>query len=275
MAAFGANAHTGLRARSFYGVYRVVDDVKGGVRLFYSGTTVHGSELLADRGRVPLTYYHRDGPVGSVFDLLDSRNGPLSVAVIGLGAGSMAAYARPGDSWTFYEIDPEVAAIARDTNYFHFLAAAAEKPAIVLGDARLSLAGAPAHGFDLIAVDAFNSDAIPVHLLTREALELYRSRLSENGLIAWHISNKYLDLRPVLAGLAGDAGLTALIDADVDVPATPGGRSPSVWVVMTSDTAAARLLAGGAQWRLLSSGRAPVRWTDDFSSVALLLRTRR
>ncbi len=246
LTAFEANAHTGLRARSFYGVYRVVDDVKGGVRLFYSGTTVHGSELLADRGRVPLTYYHRDGPVGSVFDLLDSRPRPVSVAVIGLGAGSMAAYARPGDSWTFYEIDPEVAAIARDTNYFQFLAAAAEKPAIVLGDARLSLAGAPAHGFDLIAVDAFNSDAIPVHLLTREALELYRSRLSENGLIAWHISNKYLDLRPVLAGLAGDAGLTALIDADVDVPATPGGRSPSVWVVMTSDTAATRSLGNNS-----------------------------
>jgi hypothetical protein len=275
LAAFGANAHTGLRARSFYGVYRVVDDVKGGVRLFYSGTTVHGSELLADRGRVPLTYYHRDGPVGSVFELLDSRHGPLSVAVIGLGAGSMAAYARPGDSWTFYEIDPEVAAIARDTSYFHFLAAAAERPAIVLGDARLSLASAPAHGFDLIAVDAFNSDAIPVHLLTREALDLYRSRISENGLIAWHISNKYLDLRPVLAGLAGDAGLVALIDADVRVAATPGGRSPSVWVVMTSDAAATRSLGRGTQWHPLSSGRAPVRWTDDFSSMASLLGTGR
>ena len=132
-----------------------------------------------------------------------------------------------------------------------------QKPAIVLGDARLSLAGAPPHGFDLIAVDAFNSDAIPVHLLTREALELYRSRLSENGLIAWHISNKYLDLRPVLAGLASDAGLTALIDADVDVPATAGGRSPSVWVVMTSDTAATRSLANSAHWRPLSTAEPP------------------
>lgn len=271
--AFDANAHTVLRARSFYGIYRVVDDLNSGVREFYSGTTVHGSELLADRGRVPLTYYHRDGPVSSVFEFLDSRHRPLSVAVIGLGAGSMAAYARLGDSWTFYEIDPEVAAIARDTNYFHFLAAAAEKPAIILGDARLSLARATPHGLDLIAVDAFNSDAIPVHLLTREALELYRSRLSEDGMIAWHISNKYLDLRPVLGGLARDAGLAALIDADVDVRPIPGGRSPSVWVMMTLDTAATRVLAQTGHWHALAAGSPPVRWTDDFSSLASLLRT--
>ena len=265
------NARNELRARSFYGVYRVFDDSTAGIRRLLSGTTVHGSELLSDAGSMPLTYYHRDGPVGSLFALLDARAQPLRVAIVGLSAGSMAAYARPGETWTFYEIDPLVARIARDTTRFRFLSAAKAKPSVVLGDARLSLGSSPVKGFDLIVIDAFSSDVIPVHLLTREAMALYCSRLADGGVIAWHISNRYLDLRPVVWGLARDAGLTAMIDADLKVVPAIGARSPSIWVVTTADTSVSNALGATESWRPLSLSRDALYWTDDFSGVASLL----
>jgi hypothetical protein len=268
-----ANQRTYVRARSFYGVYRVVDDSALGVRQLYSGTTIHGSELFNDPGQVPLTYYHRDGPIGSLFAVLRAREQPLRIAAIGLGAGSMAAYARARDSWTFYEIDPVVAAIAADTTKFRFIAAAAEKPSIILGDARLSLKGAAPRTFDLIVVDAFSSDAIPVHLLTREALALYRSHLGDRGAIAWHISNKYVDLLPVVAGLAKDASLGAFMDADLTVAGGVGARSPSTWVVTTSDTAMSDGLTASGRWHPVALAPYSVVWTDDFSGVASLLRS--
>src|SRR5205823_597658 len=161
---------------------------------------------------------------------------PWRVGVVGLGVGSTAAYAKPGETWTFYEIDPLVARIAANDTLFHYLRAAAAVPKIVLGDARLSLGTAAPRSIDVLLVDAFSSDAIPTHLLTREALALYRTRLAEDGVIAWHISNRYLDLRPVLQGLAADAGMTALIFSDQQIPKQAGGRFPSVWVVMSAGT---------------------------------------
>jgi hypothetical protein len=265
-----AGTRADFRVRSFYGVYRVVDDSSSGMRRLFSGTTVHGSELFADAGNTPLTYYHRAGPIGSLFALLDARP-RLRVAIVGLGAGSMAAYSRPGDSWTFYEIDPLVARIALDTARFRFLGAAAARPSIVLGDARVSLAAAAPRAFDVIVIDAFSSDAIPVHLLTREAVALYRSRLADHGVIAWHISNRYLDLRPVVAGLAKDAGFTAMIDADLEVESAHGGRSPSIWVVTTADSALTVALGASSSWGAFSSAQASLNWTDDFSGVASLL----
>jgi hypothetical protein len=261
-----------LAARSFYGVYRVIDDSTARIRNFYSGTTIHGAELFGDAGRSPGSYYHRDGPLGALFAARAWRTSPWRVGVVGLGVGSTAAYARPGEAWTFYEIDPLVVKIASNDTLFHYLHAAAVPPRIVLGDARLSLVSAPPRSLDVLLVDAFSSDAIPTHLLTREALALYRARLAEDGIVAWHISNRYLDLRPVLEGLAADAGMTALIFADQQIPKQAGGRFPSVWVAMTAGPATLAAIRSDPHWLPLRSPRAPIVWTDQRSDVFSVLR---
>jgi len=261
-----------LAARSFYGVYRIVDDSAARIRDFYSGTTIHGAEVFGDSGHSPASYYHRDGPLGALFAARAWRTTPWRVGVVGLGVGSTAAYARPNETWTFYEIDPLVAKIAANDTLFHFLHAAAAQPRIVLGDARLSLAAAPTRSLDVLLVDAFSSDAIPTHLLTREALALYRRRLAEDGIVAWHISNRYLDLRPVLQGLAGDAGMTALIMSDQNIPKQSGGRFPSVWVAMSAGPKTIASILGDRRWQPLRSPRPPILWTDERSDVLSVLR---
>lgn len=266
------DGHTRLSARSFYGVYRIVDDSAAGRRYLYSGTTIHGSEGLADSGRVPLAYYHRDGPLGALFATMTAQNTPQRVGVIGLGVGAAAAYIRPGDAWTFYEIDPLVAQIAEDRRFFTFLAAASAPPRIVIGDGRLSLALDSLARFDVLVVDAFSSDAIPTHLLTREALAVYRSHLSDDGLIAWHISNKYVDLRPVLHALATDAQLADRVFEDLSVSSSNTGRLPSVWIVMTSSSKTIAAIGAHKGWTgLETAGSTPV-WRDDFSDLVDVLR---
>ena len=261
-----------LATRSFYGVYQIIDDSSARIRDFYSGTTIHGAEVFGDSGRSPATYYHRDGPLGALFGARAWRAAPWRVGVVGLGVGSTAAYARPGETWTFYEIDPLVARIAADNSWFHYLHAAAAAPTIVLGDARLSLAAALPRSLDVLLVDAFSSDAIPTHLLTREALQLYRQRLAEDGVIAWHISNRYLDLRPVLEGLAADAGMTALIFSDQKIPKDSGGRFPSIWVVMSAGPKTVDAIRSDSRWLPLRSPRPPILWTDERSDVFSVLR---
>jgi hypothetical protein len=258
--------------RSFYSVYRVVDDSASGARQFYSGTTSHGSEHFNDRGQEPLAYYHRDGPLGALFSARSWRTTPWRVGVIGLGTGATASYARPGETWTFYEIDPLVARVAADTTLFRFLSSAQSRPRIVLGDARLSIERESGEQFDVLTIDAFSSDAIPVHLLTREALALYRSRVAPDGVIAWHISNKYLDLRPVLEALAADAGLVALIWDDNNIPQPSGGRFPSMWVAMTSSSNTLSSIEKDGRWVRLDSRRRAELWTDDFSNVLSVVR---
>jgi spermidine synthase len=267
-----ADGVTRFADRSFYGVYRVVDDSASGTRQFYSGTTIHGSERLTDAGHEPLTYYHRDGPLGALFSARSWRTTPWRVGVIGLGTGATASYARPGETWTFYEIDPLVARVAADTTLFRFLSAAQSRPRIVLGDARLSIERDSGARFDVLTIDAFSSDAIPVHLLTREALALYRAHLASDGIIAWHISNKYLDLRPVLEALAADAGLVAIICDDVNIPSPSRGRFPSTWVAMTSASSTLAAVERDVRWVRLKSGRRPQLWTDDFSNVLTVVR---
>jgi len=261
-----------LATRSFYGVYRVIDDSAGQIRDFYSGTTIHGAEVFGDSGGSPATYYHRDGPLGALFAARAWRTAPWRVGVVGLGVGATAAYARPAETWTFYEIDPLVVKIASNDTLFHYLHAAGAAPKIVLGDARLSLAAASPRSLDVLLVDAFSSDAIPTHLLTREALALYRRGLAEDGIVAWHISNRYLDLRPVLQGLAEDAGMTALIFSDNHVPKAPGGRFPSVWVVMSAGPKTLDAIRSDNRWLPLQSPRPPILWTDERSDVFSVLR---
>ena len=179
------------RERSFFGVLKVTEDPRDGLRRLVHGNTLHGQQSLepARRGE-PLAYYHRTGPIGDVFEVFSAQAAGANVGVVGLGVGSLACYAREGQSWTFYEIDPGVARIARDARSFTFLSdCLAGPPSIVLGDARLRLRDAVDGGFGMLVLDAFSSDAIPVHLLTREALRLYRGKLAQGGLIAMHISN--------------------------------------------------------------------------------------
>ena len=155
----------------------------------------------------PLTYFHRDGPIGQAFAGLPAVAGRRDIAVVGLGVGTLASYRTPGQQWTFYEIDPEVERIARTDAYFTYLRSCGDGCRVVLGDARLSLARAPLHGYGLIVLDAFSSDAIPIHLMTTEALGLYLSRLAPAGVLAFHITNRHLTLAPVLARLALSHGL--------------------------------------------------------------------
>jgi hypothetical protein len=263
------------RGRDFFGCLAVTENDHGRDHRLVHGQTLHGRQSLAPGLRdEPLTYFHRTGPVGDLFRALEARGTggrDARVGVVGLGAGSMACYARPGQQWTFYEIDPAVARVARDPRFFTFLTdCKAATLDVVLGDARFRLREAPGHGFDVLVLDAFSSDAIPVHLLTREALALYRARTTGDGLVAFHISNRYIDLRPVLAALARDAGLVCRVRSDLDVtPAEEAaGKSASVWAVMASSPRDLGPLAADPRWADAPSRPGDAPWADDFSDVA-------
>jgi spermidine synthase len=196
------------------------------------------------------------------------------VAIVGLGAGSMACYVTPPQQMTYYEIDPAVERIAEHSQYFTFLRDCGPNVQIVLGDARLSLQAAPDHHYGLIIIDAFSGDAIPTHLLTREALQLYLSKLAPNGLIVFHISNNYLDLEPVVANLAEDAGLAGLIQYDTDLSKrkVEEGTSPSIWAVVARSPQDLARLASDQKWRSLRSKEGTKLWTDDFSSLISIVK---
>ena len=204
-----SSSATVATTRSFFGVNHVRLAEDGAVRVLQHGTTVHGvASTRPGEAAIPLGYYHREGPFGRFFAAIAGR-GMSRVGVVGLGTGALACYARPNESWIFHEIDPAVERLARNTRYFRFLETCGNDPHIVLGDARLTLAAVPDHSDDLIVIDAFSSDSIPLHLLTREALALYQRKLVPGGLVLFHISNRYLDLAPVVAALAADAGMPA------------------------------------------------------------------
>jgi spermidine synthase len=271
------------QARSFFGVLQVSRDRDAkGYTTLHHGTTLHGRQSLdpARRG-APLSYYHRQGPIGQVFGELDRRDASRRVAVIGLGAGTLAAYARPGDGLTFYEIDRLVRDIALDRAYFTYLSDARDRGAtmrIELGDARIRLEAVgrerPGEQYDLIVVDAFTSDAIPVHLLTREALRLYLERLKPGGLLAFHLSNRFLALEPVVANLAGDAGLAGLIEED-ESEETKGVAS-STWAVLARTPEALGRLAHDARWTAAEREANPRVgvWTDDFHNLLSVFKWR-
>jgi hypothetical protein len=263
--------------RSFFGIHRVLLDPTGRFHVIAHGGTLHGRQALDPaRSRAPLSYYEASGPIGQVFAASDGAHERRRVAVIGLGAGSLACYNRPGQAWTFYEIDPSVERIARDPAYFTFLRDCAPGASVVLGDARLSLAHAADRGYDLMVLDAYSSDSTPVHLITREALALYRDKLAPGGVLAFHISNQYLDLKPVLGNLARDAGLIALFQDDLLIRPDDAarGKSASQWVVMARERADFGTLIDDRRWQPLEGSPQGQVWTDDFSSVLSVLRWR-
>lgn len=260
--------------RSFFGVHRVLEDRANNLRLLFHGNTLHGVQSLdAAKARDPQAYYTREGPAGQVFS--DVKPGAArSVGVVGLGAGALAAFARPGDRWTFLEIDPSVVRLARDSNYFSYLRDSPARIDVVVGDARLSLATMD-RSFDILVLDAFSSDAVPVHLLTGEALQLYLARLKPGGILAFHASSRFLRLRPVFAALARDAGLADLREFDKrdERQSAWSGWTPSEWVLMARSRADFGALTEDARWGPLEDEPAHV-WTDDYANVMAAFRWR-
>ena len=260
------------RARSFFGVYTVKAD-PAGYHVLVHGTTIHGAQSLAPEARhEPLTYYSRQGPLGQLLEVLDA---PRTVGAVGLGVGTVACYRRPGQHWTFYEIDPLIEQIARDRRYFDYLPDCAPDAEVVLGDARLSLNEASPGHFDLLILDAFSSDAIPMHLMTREAFALYLDKLAPNGVIALHVSNRNLDLAPMVAALVADAGLIAWGQSHQPSESEIRGyQSVSAWIVIGRDAGALAALTDDLRWQPLQVDPSVRPWTDDFSNIVGALRWR-
>jgi hypothetical protein len=253
--------------RTFFGEHRVLGSATA--RLLYNGTTNHGLQSVDPRLNCePLSYYSRTGPVGQFFRALDPGT-DARIGVVGLGTATMAVYARPGQGWTFFEINPAMERIARDPAYFTFLRDCAPDARVVLGDARLSLAAVPDGSLDLLVLDAFSSDAIPVHLLTTEAVELYFRKLSPRGVLALHISNRYLRLTEVVAGVSRHERLTAL--TEIWVPSTADTQVSDDIFSSRCALVARRpedlgSLTEDSRWQSLA-GTAGVVWTDDYSNV--------
>jgi hypothetical protein len=262
--------------RSFFGTHRVTVSDDGAMRTLLHGTTVHGAVRLKDaagnpvRTPAPATYYHVESPmargVAVARAALAAQGKPLRVGIVGLGAGSLACYAEPGEAWRYYEIDPVVARIATDAKLFDFLARCLPQPDIVIGDARLTLAREGSHAFGYLVIDAFSSDSIPVHLLTAEALRLFVDKLDPDGVLALHVSNNHLDLVPALASTIGL--LPGIVAAAVDDNRPSEGLdATSSRLVFVARKAA--VLAPVLQWpnaRLLTPGQER-SWTDDYSDV--------
>lgn len=262
--------------RSFFGVNRVMLDPTRKYHLLIHGLTQHGRQSLDPARRdEPLAYYSRSGPAGEVLALY-GRHAGEKIGVVGLGSGSLASYALPGQSWVYYEIDPVVLKLASDPRYFTFLRDSPGDLRVVLGDARLSLGHEPDGKFDLMMLDAFSSDAIPVHLITREALALYLRKLAPGGLLAFHISNLHLDLEPVFANLSHDARLASLIryDTVLSPEELAAGKSPSIWLVMARGKDDLAKLAADSRWQPARGNDRQAVWTDDYSSLFSVFRWR-
>ena len=262
--------------RSFFGVNQVVETTDGRYRLLYHGTTLHGVQRIADSGgdSAPeaLSYYYSGGPIWESVEAVraaarTARGGLGHVAVVGLGTGTLACYKRGGEAWTFYEIDEAVVRIARDPRFFTFISACAPDLPVVVGDARLTLA-ASAQSYDLIFLDAFSSDAIPVHLLTREALASYLRRLKDGGAILMHISNRYMELANVVATVGAAEGLVAFINEDQRPRASPFDFKTNAEVVALArrrdDLGDLPLRPG---WHELRPELGVSAWTDDYSNI--------
>ena len=264
--------------RNFFGVLRVLSDRDRDLHSLLHGSTIHGRQnATPDRRCEALSYYHREGPLGRIFAQFQSvrTTTTANVAIIGLGTGATISYARPSEKWTFYEINPAVVSIATSSRYFRYLSDCAAAPVeMVLGDARLKLRNAPDQSYDLLVLDAFSSDAIPVHLMTSQALDLYLSKLAPDGLLVFHISNRNLDLTGVVADLAKTRQLSGLSMLDL-TPTQPNGKDPSHWVVLARNSASFGALANDKDATpLVSSGTEDV-WTDDFSNILSVFKWRK
>jgi spermidine synthase len=269
-------SNTLKQERSFFGVLAtratVIENEQGQVETvheLFHGTTKHGAQrLAADLQTIPLTYYSRPGPMGQLFNAYNAENAQWTIGSVGLGAGALACYAKPEQSWTFYEIDPLVVKTASDPQYFTYLSRCTPHAQMEIGDARLSLAKSADHSFDLLIMDAFSSDSVPTHLLTQEALNLYFTKLKPNGLLAFHITNRHLALKNILADHAQQLQLAGLLQEY-----TPNTPMPLVvatdWVVMSKQAERLKPLQASqsGKWKQLPLTFNVKPWTDDFTNI--------
>ena len=270
MSQFGRHAVGSVAvARNFYGVLRVEHSVQAApgneVLELFHGRIVHGTQFVAaDKRRIPTAYYAETTGVGQVLKRHHPGQ-PKHVGVVGLGIGTLATYGQPGDRYRLYEINPEVVQMAQE--YFTYLKDCEARQLLVLGDARLNLEFESPQEFDILVLDAFSGDAVPVHLLTKEAMSVYLKHLKPDGLLACHISNLHFDLRPVLAGLGGEFGMKWVFRASAADPHT--AAKDAVWVVLSRDQEA---IADSIGPESSDPGRhSPILWTDDRSNLLEVL----
>jgi hypothetical protein len=258
------------RDRSFFGIYRVVN-AEDNVHELYSGTTLHGAERVGPGPPEPLSYFTRTGPAGQAFAGLPPAS-IRRVATIGLGSGSLACLAPRGGEFTFFEIDPAVIRFARDPNLFTFLRDCPVRPDVVTGDGRRSLESEASATFGLVVIDAFNSDAIPVHLITRDAVELYLSRTAPGGVLLFHVSNRYLDLEPVLGNIADDLELACRFQSHAPTdPEKDRGHEPSDWVLLARSAGDLGGVGLDGRWSACATDGTAETWTDDYSNPLAIL----
>jgi hypothetical protein len=262
--------------RSFFGVHRIIETADGQFRTLQHGTTEHGAQRIADAegkpvtGRPePLTYYHFASPIAQgIKARRELKGGPIKLAMVGLGTGSTACLTEPGDTITYYEIDPAILRIAQDPKRFTFLKECAPDAKIVVGDARLTLADAPDGEYDVIVVDAFTSDAIPIHLLTREAMAIYLKKLAPHGIALVHVSNRHMELRSVVAGIAHAHGLVTWVnDGSVGEDDANYKFSSTVAAVARSEDDFTKEMADDDEWEVEEPDPKQWVWTDDYSNI--------
>jgi SAM-dependent methyltransferase len=263
-----------VSTRSFYGVLRVKEFGSPGeesyLRRLVHGAIMHGEQYQYDgRRKIITTYYQPSSGIGAA--ILSAQDRPIRVGVIGLGTGTLAAYGRGGDVYRFYDIDPHVVALAKSE--FSFLADSAARVEISLGDARLAMEREPPQRFDVLAVDAFSGDAIPVHLITREALGVYLRHVRPHGIVAFHVSNRFLDLVPVVARIAREHRVHAAVVRDEPDDDDDSLRSKSDWVLVSRDAAVLQAQT------IVDAGAVPAEdrpdwrtWTDDYSNLIQILK---
>jgi hypothetical protein len=260
-----------FRDRSFFGIHIVKDNET--TRLYINGTTIHGAqnldELTDGAAPEPLYYYHPDGPMAQV---LTSAKGQAAtdIGIVGLGVGSLSCYRRPGQNWQFYEIDAMVDRVARDPSLFTFMSTCAPDAPTHIGDARIVLAQQVDAQYDVLVLDAYSSDSVPIHLTTNEALMLYQDRVKLGGIVLFHISNRYYDISRPLGRSADDLGLTALIQRYQGDPSDAGNSSSDV-VIMSDSPDSLTEFTADPRWTPLHSDGDRI-WTDDYANLLSILK---
>ncbi len=260
--------------RSFFGVHKIVVTPGGQYHVLMHGTTIHGAERVQNNdgtpivGRPePISYYHKDGGIGrAIAAIRDRKGGPIRAAVIGLGAGTLTCASQPNENWRFFEIDQTMVDTARDPRFFNFIRNCEPDLQPVIGDARLTFAKEPDGLYDLIIVDAYSSDAIPVHLATQEAMKIYKDKLAPQGVVLMHVSNRHLELSSVVVGIAAANDLKSWVYNE------DSGRDDE-YIFATSVVVSARAeadvgkLASSPQWTLTGANDRQRVWTDDYSNI--------